>query len=71
VNVKKYALLVSCFLSWPTALAAGEMPTARPEEVDMSAAGLEKARAAVSQLIKKGKVAGAVVLMRFVDAVVA
>src|SRR5262245_41863046 len=63
VNATPYVLLVSCFLLCPGALAAGEMPTAKPEEVGLSAAGLEKARAAVSQLVKKGKIAGAVVLV--------
>jgi CubicO group peptidase (beta-lactamase class C family) len=64
VNVKSYAPLVSCFLLLSAGrLAAGEMPTAKPEEVGLSAAGLEKVRAAVRQLIKEGKTAGAVVLV--------
>ena len=63
MNVKSCALLVSCFLWFAGPLAAAEMPTAKPEEVGLSAAELEKARAAVSQLIKEGKVAGAVVLV--------
>jgi len=44
-------------------LAAGEIPAAKPGEVGLSAAGLEKARAAVTDLIKNGRVAGAVVVV--------
>jgi CubicO group peptidase (beta-lactamase class C family) len=44
-------------------LVAGEMPTAKPKEVGLSSAGLEKASAAVRQFVKDGKVAGAVVLV--------
>src|SRR5262249_33478078 len=58
----KYVLL-SCCLLCPGALAAGEMPAAKPEAVGLSAAGLEKAKAAVSRLIKTDKIAGAVVLV--------
>jgi CubicO group peptidase (beta-lactamase class C family) len=63
VNKKSHALLVSCFLViCPGMLVAGELPTAKPEEIGLSSAGLEKASAAVRQLVKDGKVAGTVVL---------
>src|SRR5690348_10345133 len=61
---KRYALLMSCLLVvCPGALVAGEMPAAKPEEVGLSSAGLEKAGAAVRQFVKDGKTAGAVVLV--------
>jgi CubicO group peptidase (beta-lactamase class C family) len=44
-------------------LAARELPTAKPEEVGLSPQKLDKARAAVRQLIKDGKIAGAITLV--------
>ncbi len=44
-------------------LPAGELPTAKPEEVGFSSAKLQKAHAALGQLIKDGQVAGAITLV--------
>jgi CubicO group peptidase (beta-lactamase class C family) len=64
VNIKGYGLIVLCVcLVCAGRLAAKELPTAKPEDVGMSSAKLQKATAAVRKLIKDGKVAGAITLV--------
>lgn len=64
MNETRSAFLLSCFLViGPGLLVAGELPSAKPDEVGLSSAALDKASAAVRQFVKDGKVAGAVVLV--------
>jgi len=42
---------------------AKELPTAKPEQVGMSSAGLEKVDATMSQLMRDKKLAGAIVMV--------
>src|SRR6185369_7044615 len=56
-------LAVCAALLLPTILPAGELPTAKPEDVGLSSEKLQQARAAVRKLIKDGEVAGAVTLV--------
>jgi CubicO group peptidase (beta-lactamase class C family) len=64
VSKTRYILIVPlvCLIG-ARAVTAGELPTAKPEEVGMSSAKLQKASAVVRKLIDDGKVAGAVVLV--------
>src|SRR5215831_6440841 len=56
-------LAVCAALLLPTMLPAGELPTAKPEDVGLSSEKLQQARAAVRKLIKDGEVAGAITLV--------
>src|SRR5438270_7890686 len=58
------SLIVSLgFLVVAGTLRAGELPTAKPEDVGLSSKKLQKAHAAVAQLIKDHQVAGAITLV--------
>jgi CubicO group peptidase (beta-lactamase class C family) len=64
VTITRHALIVLIIcLACASVLPAGELPTAKPEQVGMSSARLEKASAALGKLIKDGKVAGAILLV--------
>jgi CubicO group peptidase (beta-lactamase class C family) len=64
VKTHRYALIAfGIGLVLAPHLAAGELPTAKPEEVGLSSAKLQQASAAVRQLIKDGQVAGAITLV--------
>ena len=56
-------LAVCAALLLPATLPAGELPTAKPEDVGLSSEKLQQARAAVRKLIKDGEVAGAIILV--------
>jgi CubicO group peptidase (beta-lactamase class C family) len=53
----------SFLLLVPLALRAGELPQAQPEDVGISAARLDKAAAAVQQMVDKKEYAGAVTMV--------
>jgi CubicO group peptidase (beta-lactamase class C family) len=64
VKLSRSLLLALCAaLLLPTLLPAGELPTAKPEDVGLSSEKLQQARAAVGELIKNGEVAGVVTLV--------
>src|SRR5262245_12257958 len=46
-----------------TILPAGELPTAKPEDVGLSSEKLQQAQAAVRKVIKDGEVSGAIILV--------
>jgi CubicO group peptidase (beta-lactamase class C family) len=56
-------LAVCAVLLLPTILLAGELPTAKAEDVGLSSEKLEQARAVVHKVIKDGEVAGAIILV--------
>jgi CubicO group peptidase (beta-lactamase class C family) len=56
-------LAVCAALLLTTILPAGVLPSAKPEDVGLSSEKLQQARAAVSNLIKDGEVAGAITLV--------
>jgi CubicO group peptidase (beta-lactamase class C family) len=64
VTLHRFPLLAVLFgLLLTGTLSAGELPSAKPEAVGLSPAGLQKAHDAVSRLIKDGQVAGAITLV--------
>jgi CubicO group peptidase (beta-lactamase class C family) len=64
VKLQGHVLISACvYLVFAGALAAKELPTAKPEAVGLSSEKLQKAHAAVARLIKDGQVAGAITLV--------
>ena len=64
MKIKGYAFIVAWIgLVFVGTLPARELPTAKPEDAGLSSKKLAKASAAVRQLIKDGKVAGAITLV--------
>jgi CubicO group peptidase (beta-lactamase class C family) len=64
MRINRNGVIVSCVcLVFAGTLAAGELPTAQPEEVGLASEKLRQASAAVRQLIQDGQVAGAITLV--------
>ncbi len=63
--MKRLLLSIVCVFVFVTAsvAVAKELPTAKPEQVGMSSAGLEKVDAAMNQLVRDKKLAGAIVMV--------
>ena len=62
----KRPLLISTFVflcATASVAVAKELPTAKPEQAGMSSAGLDKVDAAVNQMVRDKKLAGAVVMV--------
>ena len=62
-DVRRWALLLLAGMVLVSAVWAGELPSAKPEAVGLSAAKLAEADAAVEKLVEGGKVAGAVFMV--------